>query len=73
MSRIIHIPDGTLSLSESRATCPHCKSHISFEHIEKRFWKQSKTFIRVKCTCGKYVGITQDYRSDFVAFELKKL
>ena len=70
MSKTIHIPGGTITLAESKAICPHCQTHIDFDKIEKRFWKQSKSFIRMKCDCGKYVGITSDYKGDFVAYKL---
>lgn len=70
MSKTIHIPGGTITLAESKAICPHCKAHIDFDKIEKRFWKQTKSFIRMKCVCGVFVGITQNYQGDFVAYKL---
>lgn len=70
MAQVIKIPNGRLTLSESKAICPLCKNHILFDDIEKRFWKQNKSHIRMKCKCGKYVGITQNYMGDFVAYKL---
>lgn len=70
--KTISIPDGVVHLIDSKAICPKCSRYISLEEIESKFMKQNKSHIRMKCKCNKYIGITQDIRGDYVAFELKK-
>lgn len=69
--KAIIIPDGIVHLAESKAICPKCGREIPFEEIEKKFSKQDKFQIRMKCKCKHYIGITQDFRGDYVAFDLK--
>jgi hypothetical protein len=66
----IIIPNGIMHLAESKAICPKCKRQIPFEEIEEKFMKQDKHYIKMKCKCKRYVGITQDIKGDFRAYEL---
>lgn len=70
MSKIIHVPGGTITMAESQAICPYCEHKFPFDFIEKKWTRQEKQFIKIKCSCGKKVGITLDYRGDFVAYDL---
>lgn len=70
MSKTVSIPGGTITLAESKAVCPHCETRTDFDKIEKRFATHNKTHFRMKCDCGKYVGITADCKGDFVAYNL---
>jgi len=70
--KIIPIHNGTLTLVESKAYCPHCKAHLSFEQIEKRFARQDKSYIRMKCGCGKFIGVTSNIMGDFVAYDINE-
>lgn len=70
--KTISIPNGVAHLIESKAICPKCSKDISLEEIESKFMKQDKSYIRMKCKCNQYIGITQDFRGDYLAFELKK-
>jgi hypothetical protein len=70
--KTIHIPNGILHLSESRARCPHCTIAIPFESIDEKYMKQDNLYIRHKCKCKRYMGITQDIRGDYVAFSLSE-
>ena len=66
----IQIPNGIAHLAESKAICPKCERKIPFEEIESKFMKQDNCFIRFKCKCKNFIGITQDIKCDFVAYEL---
>ena len=68
--KTIIIPNGIMRLAESKATCPKCERQIPFDEIEDKFMKQDKYYIRMKCQCKHFIGITQDIRGDFVAYEL---
>jgi len=64
--------DGAIvTLAESKANCPHCERHIPFDEMEVKFDKQEKNTIRMLCKCRRFIGVTTDYRGDFVAFNLK--
>ena len=65
MAQTIIIPNG-----KSKAICPHCELQIHFDEIEEKFMKQEKHHIIMKCKCKKLIGIAQDMRGDFVAYEL---
>ena len=69
--KAIRIPNGIIHLAESKAICPYCGRQIPFEEIENKFMKQDKSYIRMKCKCGRFIGITQDIRGDFVAYFLR--
>lgn len=66
----ITVPGGILTMSESKAVCPHCERQIPFDEIEDKFQKQTKHFMRMKCKCKRFIGITSNYMGDFVAYEL---
>jgi len=68
--RAIPIKNGIIHLAESKAICPHCEIHISFDEIEEIFQSQNEFFIKHRCKCQKIIGITQDIRGDYVAYEL---
>lgn len=71
MTKTIRIPGGILTLNESKAKCPKCNKEIPFDKIESKWMKQDKHFMKMKCTCNKFIGITTDMRGDFIAFDLK--
>ena len=71
MTQVIRIPNGIITLNESKAICPKCKEKIPFDKIEDKWMKQDNHFMRLKCSCKKYIGITTDMRGDFIAFDLK--
>ena len=68
--KTITIPNGTLTLSESKAKCPHCERLVPIEEIEPKWLKQEKHFMRMKCKCKRFIGITSNFMGDFVAYEL---
>lgn len=68
MTKIVSIPNGTLTLCESKAKCPHCERVILFEEIERKWVNAKKSYMRIKCKCKKRIGITADIKGDFVAF-----
>ena len=68
--KTIAIPNGILTISESKAKCPHCERVIPIEEIEDKWLKQKKHFMRMKCKCKRFVGITANFMGDFVAYEL---
>jgi len=70
MTKTIRIPNGILTLNESKAKCPHCERNIPFDEIEKKWIKQEKHYMRMKCKCKRFIGITSDIKGDFVAYEL---
>lgn len=70
MSKSILIPNGIVTFSESKAICPHCTKEISFDEIEKKWMKQDKHTINIKCACKRKIGIAQNIKGDFVAFDL---
>lgn len=60
-----------IHVCESKAICPYCERPIPFDEIEKKYMKQDKPYIRIKCKCKRFIGVTADMCGDFVAFELK--
>jgi hypothetical protein len=70
MSKTIILSNGIVTLSESKAICPKCARKIPFEEIENKWIKQDKHFMRFKCKCKRFIGITTNMKSDFIAFEL---
>ena len=68
--KAIIIPDGVLHLSESKAICPHCERHISIDEVDEKLQKSGKGFIRHKCKCKRFIGITSDYKGDIVSYAL---
>ena len=71
--KAIPLENGILHLAESKAICPICNRNIPFEDIEDKFQKQDKDYIRMKCKCRKYIGITMTMEGDYVAFPLSNL
>jgi len=71
MSKKVIIPNGILTLAESKAECPECDRQIPFDEIENKWVKQKKHIMRMKCKCKRFIGITTDMRGDFIAFSLK--
>jgi len=67
----VHIKDGIMHLAESKAICPHCERKIPFDEIEPKWMKQDDFLIRMKCKCKRFIGIAQDMKGDFVAYNLK--
>lgn len=59
-----------MHLAESKALCPYCERQIPFEEIEEKFMKQDNHYIKIKCKCKRFIGIAQNIRGDFVAYEL---
>lgn len=70
MGKSIIIPNGILSLVESKAQCPECERHIPFYEIEEKWINQDNSFMKFKCKCNRTIGITTDMKSDFIAFSL---
>ena len=68
MTKTIRIPNGILTLNESKAECPHCGRKIPFDEIEDKWMKQEKHYMRMKCKCKRFIGITSDIKGDFVAY-----
>ena len=71
MSKTVIIPNGILTLTESKAYCPECERQIPFDEIEEKWMKQDEHYMRMKCKCKRFIGITTDMRGDFIAFSLK--
>lgn len=71
MTKSLIIPNGILTINESKAICPYCERKIPFEEIENKFWKSKNHYIRFKDKCKRFIGITQDIKGDFRAFELQ--
>lgn len=72
MTIAVKLRDGIITFNESKAECPHCERDIPFEEIEPKYMKQSKDYIRMKCKCKRYIGITTDMKGDYRAYELAK-
>lgn len=70
MSRTIRVPNGIVTFIESKAKCPHCKRHIHFEEIEPKWEKSKNGYIKMKCKCKRFIGVTCNIMGDFVAYEL---
>lgn len=70
MTKVIRVPGGILTMIESKAKCPHCARKIPIDEIEEKWMKQDKAFMRMKCKCKKFIGITGNLHGDFVAYSL---
>jgi len=71
MIKTVIIPNGILTLAESKAECPECKRHIPFQEIEKKWVKKDGFDMRMKCRCSRFIGIAADITGDFFAYSLK--
>ena len=71
MTKILRVPNGIISLAESKAECPHCERKIPFDEIEEKWTNSSRCFMEMKCKCQRFIGITVDITGDFVACELE--
>jgi len=72
MSKSIYIQDGILTLAESKAICPYCKHSIPFTEIEAKHRETDNGYMRFKCKCKRFIGISTNFQGDFVAFELNQ-
>lgn len=70
MTKTIKVPNGILTLNESKAECPHCRRIIPYEEIEDKWIKRKKHYMKIKCKCRRFIGITSNIKGDFVAYEL---
>lgn len=72
--RTVKLKNGFLTMSESKAVCPHCNKLIplDLDAVCERLEKSKRMYIRKRCECNKFVGLTSDYRGDLVAFPLKR-
>ena len=68
--KAIRIKDGIIHIAESKATCPHCERQITIEELDAKWIKCKRFYFKFKCKCKRWVGITQDIRGDFVAYEI---
>lgn len=68
--KTIRMNGALLHVPESKAVCPHCKQHIPFDVLERKWAKQDNPFMKFTCKCRETIGIAMDMRGDFVAFEL---
>ena len=57
-------------LIESKAECPYCERHILLEEIETKWLNQSNPWIRLKCKCNRFIGISDTIPGNFIAFKL---
>jgi len=62
----VGIPNGIMT----QAVCPHCSYQLTYSEIEMKWGRQDNHYIRMKCKCKRYIGITQDMRGDFIGYEL---
>lgn len=67
----VTIPGGILHMADSRAKCPHCGKMLNAERMDKLLTKSKLHYTRMRCVCGVFVGITTDYKGDFVCYSLK--
>jgi len=70
MSKTFKIPNGILTLSESKAECPYCERKISFSEIEDTWINQESNHVKIKCKCKNLIGVTSNIKGDFVAYKL---
>ena len=68
--KTIRIPNGTLTLVESKAICPYCERKINIEEIEEKWMKQNKSEMRMKCKCNRFIWITTDFKGDYIAYDI---
>ena len=68
--KTIRIPNGIMTLAESKAECPHCERKIPIDEIEEKWIKQGNHYMRMKCKCKRFIGITSNIMGDFVAYKL---
>ena len=68
----IPIKDGTISLANINFTCPYCgQAYSDFTNrYLNRCNKNQSGCTKIKCSCGQWFGMTYNYMSDAVGFEL---
>jgi hypothetical protein len=70
--KTIHVPDGIMHVSESKALCPVCHAPQPIEILEPKWIKAKGISMRHKCKCGTWMHITSNYLGDFVAYKTGK-
>jgi hypothetical protein len=70
MTKTFRVPNGLITFVESKAECPYCERKIPFSEIEPKWVKQESPYLRMKCKCKRFIGITCDIMGDFVSYEL---
>jgi hypothetical protein len=69
----IKVPNGFITLAESKAICHKCNKEISFEVLEKQWFKvKDRNIMYHTCECGTKMGIAVNMKGDYVSFKLKK-
>ncbi len=72
----IRVPNGTISISTSKAKCPNCQRLIPIEEVDDKLVKansNNKGFIRHKCKgCNKYMGVAMSYTGEVQSFKFNK-
>ena len=69
--KVIHLKNGIVHESESKANCPHCTRLVTMDEAFDKYMKSDNPTIRHKCIgCKRFIGITQDIIGDMICFEL---
>lgn len=68
----MRIYDGFMTFNESKAVCPYCCNEVAFDKIEAKYKLKDKDYIRFKCECKRYIGITTNMKGDYVSFQLNR-
>jgi hypothetical protein len=68
----VRVPNGIITIVESKAECPECERKIPFDEIEEKWVRQDNHVMKMKCKCKRFIGITTNRSGDFIAFDLKQ-
>ena len=71
--KVVHVKDGLIHLSESKAFCPFCERFIPWDETGEKLKESPKWYIRHKCKCKRFIAITSDIKGDLRAFKLSDL
>ncbi len=66
----LRIPNGTITVSESKAKCVKCETAITIGEVDERLQKSKRGYIRYTCkTCQEITGVTSDYKGNIISFD----
>jgi len=69
----IRVPNGLITLGESKASCHKCNKAVSFEVLETKWFKvRERNYMYHTCECKTKFGIAVNMKGDYVSFKLKK-
>ncbi len=69
--KAVRVLNGIVHFAESKAICPFCERKILIMEVDEKLCNSDNGYIRHKCKCKRFIGITSNIIGDIVAYNLK--